>query len=84
MNEKKQKIQNLPRSDDEYWEGEKYSGLPVKIPICRTHGKKNWMKHDGYIDNKDGTASCKYCGWGFRIPGYMRILDGKVFDLRSR
>jgi len=83
---KGKKLDPLPRSDDEYWgeDSEKYISTPVKIPTCKTHTRKNWMKHVGYIDNKDGTASCKYCGYGFRIPGYIRILDEKVFDLRDR
>jgi hypothetical protein len=76
------KINDLPKSEDEVWEGEKYVGTNIKIPICGTHGK-NWMSHEGYVDNKDGTASCKYCGWGFIKPGYIRIHEGKVFDLRK-
>ena len=81
MTEKK--LENLPKSDDPYWEGEKYIGKPKKMPMCETHSRKNWHTHKGYIDNRDGTASCKYCGWGFRIPGYMRVHEGKVCDLRT-
>lgn len=78
------KLQNLPQSNDEYWEdAEKYSGMPVKVGLCGTHDKDNWMRHVGYKDNKDGTASCVKCPWGFTIPGYMRVHEGKVFDLRS-
>lgn len=79
----KKKLNDLPKSDSEYWDGEKYPGRSVKLSICETHGK-NWMIHMGYIDNKDGTATCKYCGWGFIIPGYLRILNEKVFDLRKK
>lgn len=80
------KLEPLPKSDNEYWEedAEKYIGNPIEIPICKTHSKEEWMNHKGYVDNRDGTASCKYCGWGFRIPGYMRIFDEKVFDLRDK
>jgi hypothetical protein len=76
------KLNDLPKNDDDYWEGEKYVGNPTKIPICDTHGK-NWKEHIGYKDNHDGTASCKYCGWGFIVPGYLRIHEEKVYDLRS-
>ena len=84
MTEKKpKKLNDLPKSDDiEFWEGETYISKPVRIEICKTHGK-NWQDHIGYIDNHDGTASCKYCSWGFRIPGYMRIHEGKICDLRD-
>lgn len=74
----------LPKSDDNFWDdAEKYVSTPIVLPICKTHGK-DWMKHEGYKDNGDGTASCTKCNWGFRIPGYMRILDGKVVDLRKK
>jgi hypothetical protein len=79
------KLNDLPKSDDkEYWgeDAESYLSSGKPVLICPTHSKDNWTDHKGYIDNHDGTASCKYCGWGFRVPGYMRILDEKVFDLR--
>lgn len=75
------KINELPESQSEFWDGEKYSGKRVNVPICEGH-KKNWIDHNGYKDNHDGTASCVYCGWGFRIPGYLRVHEGKIFDLR--
>lgn len=76
-------LKNLPESHDEYWEdAEKTSGVKIPFPICESH--KKWKDHIGYIDNKDGTASCKFCPWGFILPGYMRILDGKVYDLRDK
>lgn len=74
----------LPRSESEFWEdAEKYISQGKPEIVCDTHKLGNWSEHLGYIDNYDGTASCKYCGWGFRIPGYMRIWNEKVFDLRS-
>lgn len=80
------KISDLPESKDkEFWEENAesmISQLPP-VPICSTHGKGNWKDHIGYIDNRDGTASCRHCSWGFRIPGYMRIHNGRVFDLRD-
>ena len=79
------KLDPLPKSEEEYWgEGEKYISQSKPIAICNTHKVGNWTDHVGYLDNRDGTASCKYCNWGFRIPGYMRVLDEKVFDLRNK
>ena len=80
------KLEQLPKSEDKYWgeESEKYICTPKVIPTCKTHGKRNWTNHVGYLDNHDGTASCKFCPWGFRIPGYMRIYNEKVFDLRDK
>lgn len=76
------KIPSLPKSDDEYFESaEKYTSPNMKLPICDTHGKK-WLDHVGYVDNHDGTASCKYCSWGFILPGYLRVHNDRVFDLR--
>lgn len=77
-------LPNLPATNDESWEGaEKYTSPNKRMPICNTHGM-NWKDHKGYKDNHDGTASCQHCGWGFQIPGYIRIYDGKVFDLRGQ
>ena len=77
------KLRPLPKSDDEYFDGaEKYVSQPVKLHICETH--RDFMSHEGYKDNGDGTASCIHCDWGFRLPGYLRILNGKVFDLRKK
>ena len=76
------RVRPLPPSSDEIWDGaEKYLDTPVRLHICESH--TNFITHDGYMDNGDGTASCTRCSWGFRLPGYLRILDGKVFDLRK-
>lgn len=80
------KLDDLPKSEDKEFWGEdavSYVSKGKRIPICTTHGKK-WMDHVGYIDNHDGTASCKFCPYGFLLPGYLRIMDEKVFDLRSK
>jgi hypothetical protein len=75
------KLNDLPKDE---FEGETYISNPIVSHVCSTHTKENWMTHIGYRDNKDGTASCETCNWGFRIPGYMRIVEGKVLDLRQR
>ena len=75
------KLADLPKSEDE---GEHYTSPNIVSHVCSTHTKETWKDHVGYIDNKDGTASCEKCHWGFRIPGYMRIVEGKVLDLRQR
>jgi len=79
------RLQNLPNSNDEdFWEGaEKYTSSPRSIKICSDHTKETWMKHTGYIDNKDGTISCKYCPWGARISGRYRVLDECIVDLKD-
>lgn len=77
------KLPDLPRNDDEYWEDAVISRhQPKSVKLCPDHGRKTWDKHDGYIDNKDGTITCMYCPWGTKIPGYMRVMDGKIIDLR--
>lgn len=78
------KLDPLPKSESEFWEdAEKYISQSKPIPVCEGHGKDKWKDFVGYLDNRDGTASCKYCGWGFRIPGYLRIHSERVFDLRE-
>lgn len=62
---------------------ESYSDLKRVIPICETHSKDKWMSHEGYNHNPDGTITCQFCGWGTPLPGYMRLINGKVVDLRD-
>jgi len=79
---KQKKIAELPNSKDDFWEGAETSlNTPKRIGLCDSHFKK-WHKHNGYKDNLDGTISCKFCPWGAILPGYMRVLDGKIVDLR--
>ena len=64
-----------PSSDDEFWyDSDVQHHKAVKIKICKKHS---------YIDNRDGTISCKFCPWGTKLPGYMRLYEGKIVDLRS-
>lgn len=82
MNAKSNKnLNDLPPSEDKFWEGQKYSHKPIPVKVCGTHGKK-WMTHTGYIDNH-GTITCKWCGWGTNIPGYLKVIEGRIVDLRS-
>lgn len=53
------------------------------LSICETHTRDNWLAHEQYADNKDGTISCKLCSFGGKIPGYMKVMDGKIVDLRA-
>jgi hypothetical protein len=72
-----------PQSDTDFWQGRNYIGRPQPIDICATHTKNNWMTHKGYRDNHDGTISCVYCPWGTKVPGYLKIKDECVVDLRA-
>lgn len=84
MSEAKKKLNDLPASDDpEFWEeSEKHITNPIRVAICDTHTKENWQTGK-YSANKDGTISCENCWWGTRLPGYYRLHEGKVVDLRS-
>lgn len=85
MNDQKSRknLSDLPTSDDlEFWgEGQRTRHSPVSVKICDTHGK-NWMKHTGYIDNH-GSIACKWCPWGTTTPGYYKVLNERIIDLRS-
>jgi hypothetical protein len=63
-------------------EGSKEVLTTKPVLICTTHTKDEWQKQE-YIDNKDGTVSCQHCVWGTTLPGYMRVSNGKIVDLRS-
>jgi hypothetical protein len=78
-----QKLQELPKSEDtEFWgDGESIKVEPKPIKLCG-HTKDNYENFDNYKMNDDGTISCTKCGWGFLRPGYIRVKDGKIVDLR--
>jgi hypothetical protein len=78
------KLNDLPKNDEWDEGAEKYIAHPIVFQVCPTHTKETWKDHVGYIDNKDGTASCEKCNWGFRVPGHMRIYNKRVVDLRDR
>lgn len=73
----------LPRSNEEFWDGEKFVCSPTRINICSTHTRENWMTHKGYKYDYAGSINCIFCSWGTKIPGYMRIINGVVVDLRT-
>jgi hypothetical protein len=77
MTEKK--LPNIEVEENAYSEISK----PDWKSVCHTHNKEDWFKYVGYIDNKDGTISCPKCNWGTRLPGYMRVSNGKIIDLRG-
>lgn len=84
MTTDKNNLPDLPQSDDKFWgEAEKHVNKPQVIHLCDTHTRDNWMTHTHYVDNHDGTVSCKFCPWGTRLPGYMRFLEGRIVDLRT-
>lgn len=67
-------LENLPASNDDFWQdAKKTSHTPKPIAICEEH----YFEMEG-----SGTAVCMNCPQGIRLPGYMRVLDGKVVDLR--
>lgn len=65
------------------WDGEG-NDLTQRVPlhICSTHTKDTWMQGN-FIDNHDGTVTCKFCPQGYQLPGYMRCLEGRIVDLRT-
>lgn len=86
MSEKNSKnLSDLPESSDlEFWgEGQRFRHKAMPIKICNGHNGKKWMELTGYIDNYDGTVSCKWCPWGTQIPGYLKCMEGRIIDLRS-
>lgn len=66
---------DLPSSDHEYWEGAKTTQYaPKQIPLCDTHD---------YVSDNNGYATCTQCPYGVRLPGYMKVREGKIIDLRN-
>jgi len=77
-------LPDLPASNDEYWEGaEKMSFRSTNVPICKTHTAENWQAHKNYVMGGDGQVHCMFCSWGGLLPGYMRVQDGQIVDLRN-
>ncbi len=73
----------LPPSNDEFWEeGEKIPLENKQVALCG-HSKQNWMQFETYIQEKNGAIVCSECGWGTYAPGYLKVKNGKILDLRS-
>ena len=77
-------LEELPPTEDGYWSGgDVQRTKPVKLPpICGTHHPDRIMEHVGYRMNGDGTVSCTKCAWGSWLPGYMKVIEDKLVDLR--
>ena len=77
-------INNLPNSSDEFWDGEvNINPSPHWKTICSIHNEKEWLVGE-YIDNRDGTVTCRVCPWGTSLPGYFHIEGNKVRELKHR
>lgn len=63
--------------------GEKIIASPKPIDLCPTHTKETWLSHQGYFKNPDGSISCKFCGWGTYLPGYLKLVGDRIIDLRD-
>lgn len=77
------KMADLPQSNSDFWEGEKILNTPKAIALCSTHTRDNWQSHYGYIDNHDGTISCKFCPWGTSLGGRYRLVGERILDLMT-
>lgn len=73
---------NLPPIEPETYDGEKQTCIPRPVVICEDHTRDTWMNHVGY-KLKDGMIECTRCPWGTRLPGYIKVKDEKVIDLRG-
>lgn len=80
------KLPPLPQSKDEsFWDDgyREYSRGVQVSKTCNLHRKGSDFLKGWYIDNKDGTVSCKYCSFGAILPAYMIVLNEKIVDLRA-
>lgn len=63
-----------PSSDEEFWMGAEMSRFsPVKIDLCAEHD---------YLQ-VGAEAKCTRCSYGTYLPGYMRVTNGQIVDLRD-
>lgn len=78
----KQRLDPLPPSDDEFWDGEVKVNRPQEVALCSNH-RRGSLEGTGFVDNRDGTVSCRYCPWGAKLSGYVRVHQGRLIDLRA-
>lgn len=76
-------LPDLPESTDkDFWDGaEIHHERPREINVCETHTVRTFMEHTGFIDNRDGTVSCKFCPWGGTLSPNLRVLNGRLINL---
>lgn len=71
------KPKDLPGPSDDVWEGaEQMKFEPVKLPLC--------PNGDHFLQQNGNAAECQKCGYGTLLPGYLRVLGGKIIDLRNQ
>ena len=72
--------QPLPKDQ---FDGESQTATNVRINICATHTKDTYLTPRGYVDNHDGTISCKWCPWGTHLSGRYRVHSERIIDLKD-
>ena len=65
-----QKLDQLPKSDDEYWEHAETINIELKeVPKCEHHFVRTTGKH----------VECR-CGVGFYITPTMEVKGGSIYE----
>lgn len=60
--------------------GEAYPDIKGRIKVCKIHNRDEWTK--GRYEMVNGEIICLDCGWGTKVPGFIRVKDNKIVDLR--
>lgn len=70
--ESQKRLDDLPVSESEFWDGEKHTGL---VPHAESSEEGHYFKrvtgHEAY---------CEGCGWGFALDPGDQIIDGHLYD----
>jgi len=74
--ENKQKLDDLPQSDDKFWEGaEIHMGLVTKDDPADVHY---------FVRTTGRQAQCRGCDWGFELDPGDWIEDGHLYTKEGK
>jgi hypothetical protein len=72
----KQKLDDLPPSIDEFWEGaEVHTNLEPKNMFDQVHYFERIAGHQ---------AQCTHCSWGFQLDPGDKIIEGHLLDKNNK
>ena len=71
----KDQLDNLPASDDKFWEG---ADVHKSEPKNLFDQKHNLIRVPGH------QAQCTHCDWGFQLDPGDKIKEGHLFDSKGK
>ncbi len=70
MQDQKEKLDDLPESTNEFWDGEIHTGL-----IAKGENDEHY-----FVRTTGRQAQCRNCNWGFELDPGDKVENGHLYD----